>query len=152
MRCIAAVTAHARGTLDVRARKRIAVTTRFTVAAVAGKPADSHARTGLPAFDIGARGLQCANHLVTRNPRVLEPGYLPLYRQRIAVTNTAGMNTDAYLVTPRFRDITLFQSELCIPSGNDHCAHFWHGPSVCLTKRPGNNVRSGSYLTSRQVG
>jgi len=49
---------------------------------------------------------------VTRNPRVLEPGYVPLYRQGIAVTNTARLNTDAYLVTPRFRDIALLQLEL----------------------------------------
>jgi hypothetical protein len=126
VRRIAAITAHASRTLDVLARKRIAVTTRYTVAAVAGEPTDAHARAGVPAVDIRARGLQCANHFVTWNPRVLEPGHLPLYRQCIAVTNTARMNTDAYLVRPWLRDIALFQPELRIPSGNDHCAHFCH--------------------------
>ena len=89
---VAAVTRDAGHGLDVLAREGVAPATARAIAARAAEPAYPGTVADLPTRDIVADGGDCTDHLVPRHARILDAGYMPSNRQRIAVADPASMN------------------------------------------------------------
>src|SRR4029077_1604739 len=103
VRGIAAVARHAGRTLDVLARELVTAPALRTIVACAAEPADAHPRARGAGVDIGAYGIDCADHFVSRDTRILESRHVPLDRQGIAVTHATGVYADAHFVSRRLR-------------------------------------------------
>src|SRR5262252_3199266 len=134
---VAAVEAE-RGDLLEAAQDEVAAAARITRKAVSTVPADTDALTGLPDLDVGAHDVDAPRDLVPRDARVREPGPEPILDEHVAVTDAAGLDLDAHLMTLRVGNRTLHELEVTARLGHLDRLHGWHCVSSATESCPAN--------------
>jgi hypothetical protein len=95
--------------LQVLARERSIPPAIAAIAAGAAEPADPDPLFGRPTFNIGTEGVDDADHLVTGNTGVADPGKQAFDGHGIAVADATGLHPNANLVAPRFGHLALLE-------------------------------------------
>ncbi len=129
---IAAVVRDA-GDLPAHAGEEIAAAALVAIAAVAAVPTHAHSLPWFPAGHTGADRVDHSGHFVTGDTRVLNPRDAPLFRDRIAMANAAGVDLDPHPAGTWLRDGTLHDIKRSARAGNLGNAH--HGHVFCLRRR-----------------
>jgi len=101
--------------------------TAGTVAARAAEPADTGAVTDLPTLDMRTDRFDSADDLVAGHARKGDAGKLTLDRERIAVADAAGTNTDQQFLRAGYRHIPLDALQFRAAPGCDHRNRLRHG-------------------------
>src|SRR5215467_12268168 len=119
---VAAVEAE-RGDLLEAAEDEVAAAARITREAVSAVPADTNALARLPDFDVGAHDVDTPRDLVPWDARVREPGPEPVLDEHVAVTDAAGLDLDAHMMTLRVGNRTLHELEVTARLSHLHRLH-----------------------------
>src|SRR5262249_42765519 len=103
---VAAVHGHAGDEIAV-AGEEVAAPAVVAGSIVAAAPADAHPLAGLPAAHAGADRVDDAGDLVARHARILDTGERAIDDPRVAMTDAARLDLDAYAVASRHRNLAL---------------------------------------------
>ena len=92
-------------------------------------PAYADALPLLPHGRADPRGINHARNLVSGNPRILDPGPITFFYQRIAVAHAASLNLDAHLPRTGLRNLPLHKFKIAARLGYLNCLHLRHNSS-----------------------
>ncbi len=87
-------------------------------------PAHAHSLAQGPAFDVRPYRLDCADHLVPGDARILHVSKIIVLHQHIAVTNPAGFDLDSDLPLHGLRNIELSELEPTAGLTKNQSLHF----------------------------
>ena len=107
VRGIPAIAGETRDGLHIQAGEGVAGSTMHAVSARSAEPTHSPTGTWFPPFDVFPYRLDRSDYFMPGNARVNDAGHLSFYRERIAMTNTAGLNAQQNLLRARLRNIAL---------------------------------------------
>ena len=93
-------------------------------------PANPRALTDLPAVNRLADRINCSDHFVARNARVLDARHDAFFRDGVAVAYPAGLNPQPDRARNRLRNFLLNDLERTIRASNLNAAH----PGLLLTQ------------------
>ena len=116
---VAAVVVDA-GDVLIFAKDEVAAAAGMAVVAMAAVPAQTDALAGLEDRDLGANRVEHTGDLVAGNARVLDAGPYAQLGKRIAVANTAGLDTDTNVPRTRLGKFALDNLEVSAGGGHLH--------------------------------
>jgi hypothetical protein len=93
---------------------------------MATMPADADPLPRCPSGHTRSDGIDDACNFMPWNSRVLNAREGAIFRERIAVAYTAGLNLDSDRSGARGRDFTFDELERSIPVSDLHCTHVCH--------------------------
>jgi hypothetical protein len=98
----------------------------IAVSAVPAVPAHSQALARSPSGNTWSDGVDHPNHFMSGNSRVLNPGQVALFGERIAVTDPARLDSDSDGAGGRLRNIALDNLERAIGARHLNATHLGH--------------------------
>ena len=101
----------------------MAAATRLTGETVAAVPPRANAVALAPRRHVGTDGIDPADHLVARDPRITHAREGSLNDEGVAVADTTGLDVDAYFRRSRVRDLALDDFEVGTRLGDNRRLH-----------------------------
>src|ERR1700728_3414302 len=98
---ISTVTRDSRGTKNHLASKGIAPAAAIAATTGAAVPTDTDPSTDRPSLDSRTQRVDRTNNLVSRDAGIGESGHVPFDRDRVAMTNATGVNSQSNLIWAR---------------------------------------------------
>src|SRR6266705_932947 len=118
--------------LSIDAHGKVTTPALFAHKTMATMPADADTLTFLPASNIVTERIDAPRDFMTRHTRILKPWPQTFFDQRIAVANTACLNSHSHLPGARLWDVAFHQfpistgfAYLCCLHSCAHNSSFW---------------------------
>jgi len=119
------------GDLFVLAIHEIAAAAGVAGEIMTAVPSDARALAGFPVSDVGAYSVDATGDFVSGNTWILEAGPMAFLYERVAVTDTAGLDFDPDLLAGGFGNVSFDEFEITAGLADLDSFHFRH--SVFLT-------------------
>ena len=128
---VAAIVRDARDLRGDPARHEVTTTARITVATVSPMPADSHPLTNLPPRNARGHGIDHTGHFVSGDSRISDSWPCSLFREGVAVADSAGLDFDPHGSRSRLWNVAFNELKGSVRTSYLDGMHLWHSVPPC---------------------